>query len=216
MIFTQHLWESALPVYRSILDNLFIQELSNGKLPAHKFEFYIQQDALYLTDFGKALALLAVKAHNQADMLQFLQFAQGAIQVERSLHESYFQLFGITATHQKAPACFSYTNYLLATTALTPLEVGVAAVLPCFWIYREVGKHIWQSAAPGNPYQQWIDTYAGDEFDGLVAKMLEITNRMAAQVTEPVREQMREAFLHASRLEWYFWNDAYHLTTWSV
>ncbi len=204
-----------MPIFESILKQYFIRELTVGSLEKAKFQYYIQQDALYLADFGKALALLAVKSDNQEDMLQFLQFAQGAIVVEKALHENYFQQFQITGTPQKAPACFAYTHYLLSTTALQPLEIGAAAVLPCFWIYREVGKYIWKTAtAANNPYQQWIDTYAGDEFDALVSKMIEITNRLASQTTEAVRTQMLAAYAYSSRLEWLFWNDAYTLAKW--
>lgn len=212
--FSAQAWAHTLPIYESILKHEFISELTLGCLEKTKFHYYIQQDALYLADFGKALALLAVKSDTQEDVLQFLQFAQGAIVVEKALHENYFKTFQIEGTTQKAPACFAYTHFLLSTTALQSIEIGAAAVLPCFWIYREVGKYIWKAALPDNPYQQWIDTYAGDEFDVLVTKMIEITNRLAAQTTETIRQQMMMAFEHSSRLEWAFWNDAYTLTQW--
>lgn len=213
--FSEQAWTGTLPIYKSILKQDFIRELTDGSLPKEKFQYYIQQDALYLADFGRALALLAVKSDSQEDVLQFLQFAQGAIVVEKALHENYFQQFQITGTTRKAPACFAYTHFLLSTTALQPLEIGAAAVLPCFWIYREVGKYIWKTATTvNNPYQQWIDTYAGDDFDALVTQMIAIANRLAAQTTDAVRQQMLEAYTYSCRLEWMFWNDAHTLAQW--
>ena len=39
--------------------------------------------------------------------------------------------------------CLAYTQYLDRQVAATAsLEEAVAAVLPCFWIYREVGLNI--------------------------------------------------------------------------
>ncbi|QKZ14919.1 thiaminase II [Spirosoma sp. KUDC1026] len=216
MRFTDQLWQQITPLYETILSHGFVQELAAGTLPATKFQYYIQQDALYLTDFSRALAQLAVKATAPADILQFTEFATNAIRVERILHEKYFALYDIQPETSKKPACFAYTNFLLATAATQSLAVGVAAVLPCFWIYREVGKSIYAQASPQNPYQAWIDTYAGDDFDWVVSQMLALTDQLAESASPTERDQMKAAFMQSSRLEWYFWNDAYQLEEWQV
>ncbi|WP_080238724.1 thiaminase II [Spirosoma rigui] len=216
MDFTQQLWQDISPVYEAILDHGFVTELLSGTLPAATFQYYIQQDALYLTDFSRVLSQLAARAATPDDMLQFAQFAQNAILVERVLHETYFSLYAIEPETAKMPACFAYTNYLLATTSLQPVAVGAAAVLPCFWIYREVGKFIYQQAIRENPYRSWIDTYAGEAFDQSVSQMLTLTNRFAEQASVSELEAMRDAFRMSSRLEWYFWQDAYTRHRWQV
>ncbi|GAB3548087.1 thiaminase II [Spirosoma fluminis] len=216
MRFTDQLWQQIIPLYETTVSHAFVQELAAGTLPASKFQYYIQQDALYLTDFSRALAQLAVKASTPADILAFAEFAANAIRVERVLHETYFALYNIQPETEKKPACFAYTNFLLAMTATQSLAVGAAAVLPCFWIYREVGKYIYGQAHPQNPYQAWIDTYAGDAFDQAVNQMLDLTERLASEASPAEREKMQTAFVQSSRLEWSFWNDAYQLTNWLV
>ncbi|GAB4050065.1 TenA family protein [Spirosoma litoris] len=216
MRFTEQLWQDISPIYSSILTHGFVDELMTGHLPTATFQYYIQQDALYLADFSRALNQLAARATTPDDMLQFTQFAQNAILVERALHETYFSLYAIQPETTKMPACFAYTNYLLATTSLQSLAIGAAAVLPCFWIYRQVGKHIYERAIQENPYRAWIDTYAGDAFDQSVSKMLDLTDRFAALASPTERIQMQEAFRVSSRLEWYFWNDAYTQNRWLV
>jgi thiaminase/transcriptional activator TenA len=216
MLFTDQLWQQITPLYETILSHGFVQELAAGTLPTTKFQYYIRQDALYLTDFSRALAQLAVKATQPADILQFIEFAANAIRVERILHETYFTRYGIQPATQKEPACFAYTNFLLATTATQSLAVGAAAVLPCFWIYREVGKFIYEQASPQNPYQAWIDTYASNDFDQVVSQMLTLTNQLAESASPTELDQMKAAFIQSSRLEWYFWNDAYRLADWLV
>lgn len=216
MQFTEQLWQDIGPVYDSILQHGFVKKLTAGSLPSPTFQYYIQQDALYLADFSRALNQLAARSAQPDDLLQFTRFAQNAILVERALHETYFALYEIEPETTKMPACFAYTNYLLATTSLQSVAVGAAAVLPCFWIYREVGKFIYQRAVPKNPYRDWIDTYAGEAFDQSVTQMLEITDRFAELAGAAERESMREAFRTSSRLEWYFWNDAYEQTRWLV
>lgn len=216
MRFTDQLWQQIKPVYESILVHGFVRELATGTLPSATFQYYIQQDALYLIDFSRALAQLAVKADTPDDILLLTQFAENAIRVERVLHETYFSLYDIQPETTKMPACFAYTNFMLATTSVQSLAVGAAALLPCFWIYREVGKVVYQQSVSQNSYQAWIDTYAGDAFDEVVTQMLDLTNRLADDASPKERDKMAEAFQQSSRLEWYFWNDAYTMNRWSV
>nr|BCW99981.1 MAG: aminopyrimidine aminohydrolase [Bacteroidota bacterium] len=215
MRFTEVLWREISPIYEAILAHPFNQELMRGTLDRERFLFYLQQDALYLADFGRALALMAARARRTEEVLQFVQFAEGAVRVERALHEAYFQEFGLsTPTRVQAPACFAYTNFLLATVSCRSFEEGMAALLPCFWIYREVGRYIYRHASAGNPYQRWIDTYASEEFSVWVDRAIALTERCSESTSEEGRALMREAFVLSSRLEWMFWDSAYRLERW--
>ncbi|QRR01891.1 thiaminase II [Dyadobacter sandarakinus] len=214
MSFTTYLWEEALPIYRQISQHPFNQELKTGTLPVEKFKFYIAQDSLYLADFARALAAAGSRAGNSHDALDFFQFAQNAILVERALHLSYFKNYEIDNAGTKGPGCFAYTSYLLSVSAFESFEVAVAALLPCFWIYKKVGDDMYASQSSGNPYQSWIDAYGGEEFGHSVRKALDICDRLAEQASAGTCTKMREAYLTASRLEYIFWDDAYHLRTW--
>jgi thiaminase/transcriptional activator TenA len=216
MSFTQQLWKESEGVYEQILSHPFNQALMKGNLDAEPFKFYINQDALYLQDFGRALALIGARSSEPSKLQQFANFAEGTVLVERELHNHYFQKFAIEPTSTKSPTCTLYTNFLLSKAALEPYEVGIAALLPCFWIYREVGNHIYNNAAGNNPYQDWIDTYAGEEFSQLVDQALNITDEVAQSASSTVKESMHEAFLYSTRLEWMFWDSAYRQEPWPV
>lgn len=77
-----------------------------------------------------------------------------------------------------------------------------------------MGRHIFQNAAVNNPYQKWIDTYAGEEFSLAVDKAIEITDETARTTSENARGLMKEAFVKSCRLEWMFWDSAYSLEAW--
>jgi thiaminase/transcriptional activator TenA len=94
--------------------------------------------------------------------------------------------------------------------------VSVAALLPCFWIYWEVGTHLMNTAVPDNPYQPWIDTYADAAFAEGVRKVIAITDRLGADATAGRAEEMLAAFVRASQLEWMFWESAYRLEAWPI
>ncbi|MET7254398.1 thiaminase II [Dyadobacter jiangsuensis] len=216
MKFTDLLWAEALPIFEQIQQHPFNQELKEGTLSLEKFKFYIYQDSLYLADFARALAVAGTKAGNSHELLDFLQFAQNAILVERALHLGYFKEYVIDYQSGKAPGCFAYTNYLMATSAFESYEVAVAALLPCFWIYKQIGDYIYANQATPNPYQNWINAYAGEDFAHSVQKALDICDRLAENASDATRAKMIEAYLTASKLEYVFWDSAYRLEAWGV
>ena len=105
---------------------------------------------------------------------------------------------------------------MLATAYQYSFPVSVAAVLPCFWIYLEVGKHIYRQANKVNPYQKWIDTYVDVDFETSVKDVIEVANIMATKVAATELELMDRVFYRASQFEWMFWDSAYNLETWQI
>ena len=217
MQWSEQAWKEADPVYRRILELDFVRELVTGTLNREKFLFYIQQDALYLAGFGKALAGIAAKLDNTEYSQAFLAFAGECMAVERALHESYLGKKNLPEQLEPSPTCLLYTSYILKQLYDAPLEVAMAAVLPCFWVYKEVGDHILATQSKnGNPYQAWIDTYGGDEFASAVRKAIAICDEVAASCTEARRRAMTEAFVLCTKMEWMFWDSAWKLEAWPV
>ena len=217
MNWSENAWQAVNGIYNSILKMPFIEELSDGSLPMKTFQFYMLQDSYYLEHFGRALALIGAKAHDGEDALAYLQFAENAIVVEQALHESYFKDFGVSDKGIIQPACHHYTHFLRSTAALEPVEVAMAATLPCFWIYKNVGEYIYtHHLAAENPFQNWIETYAGEEFTVSVERAIDLCNKAALQTTPQIRRRMTEAFITASRLEYQFWDAAYNLKRWEL
>ena len=217
MKWTDKAWETISPIYQNIIEMPFIKELQNGTLPLEKFQFYMGQDSFYLENFARSLALIGARAERIDHALDYIRFAEGAIVVEKALHDSYFQEFGLENRGKIEPTTHHYINFLKSTAALDQVEIAMAAVLPCFWIYQEVGDYIYKNQlAEKNPYQKWIDTYAGEEFGELVTKAKKICDVVAENCTATQQKRMTQAFIAGSRLEFMFWNSAYQLKKWEV
>jgi thiaminase (transcriptional activator TenA) len=218
--FSREAWDRNARTYEIIRTMPFNAELAAGTLSEARFKHYITQDAHYLIGFGRALTLAAAKAPNPDRIVQFAKSAEGAIVVERALHGSFFEQYRITpdqfAQTPLSPACHHYVSYLIATAYAEPYEVVLGALLPCFWIYAEVGRNIHARAASANPYRAWIDTYAGEEFHAAVRAVISATDEAAAGASRALRERMHAAFTRATQLEWIFWDSAYRLETWPV
>jgi thiaminase/transcriptional activator TenA len=206
---SEQAWAAALPVYESITEMPFVRELAEGVLSREKFMFYISQDDVYLHHYGQVLAMIAARVPSSAEALDFLEFAGVALIAEREMHA----MFDVEKAACAEPACHHYISFL-KSTGLGPVEIALAAVLPCFWIYKEVGGHIHARSANNNPYQAWIDTYVGEEFDRQVARAIALCDAAAERATPEIRKAMTEAFVTASRLEFDFWDAAYRLRKW--
>lgn len=215
MKWSENAWAEALPIYNDITAMPFIKELVAGTLDVEKFKYYLQQDAHYLEYFARALAIIAAKAQDVDVMLDFIRFSEGAIVVERALHDSYFKEYNIDKRVAMSPTCHHYVHYLQSTVYMADAAIGMAAVLPCFWIYQKVGEYILSIQQKGeNRYQNWIATYGGEEFGLLVQKAIAICDAAAENSTSQQRLKMTEAFITASRLEFSFWDSAYKLEGW--
>lgn len=218
MCFSQEVWQRNLGLYQKTLALPFNQELAQGTLSQDAFSHYVIQDAHYLVAYGRALAVCAAKAFDANDIIQFSQGAKEAIVVERSLHDAFMQDFGITKqqfeTTPLTLACHHYTSFLTATAWSESYPVVLASLLPCFWIYAEVGKDIVNQSVSNNPFQAWIDTYSGEDFHQAVRNVLETIDKVAARCDADTLEKMHQAYTRGAQLEWLFWDSAYRQQQW--
>ncbi len=218
MSFSQDVWQRNLALYQKTLALPFNQQLADGTLNREAFCHYVIQDAHYLVAYGRALAVCGAKAFDADDIIQFTQGAKEAIVVERTLHDGFMQDFGIgKADFENTPltqACHHYTSFLTATAWSESYPVVLASLLPCFWIYAEVGKDIVNQSVANNPYQAWVDTYSGEHFNEAVRNVLATIDRIAERVDADTIEKMHQAYTKGAQLEYLFWDSAYQQKQW--
>jgi thiaminase/transcriptional activator TenA len=219
-LLSARLWAGIEDIYASILAHPFIAGLTDGSLDREAFRFYVVQDAHYLRDYARALSVAAAKAPTEADIGMFAEHAAGGIAVERSLHESFFADFGMSeeevAATPMAPTNLAYTSYLLASVYGGSFPEALGAVLPCYWIYWEVGKTLLRRGSPDPLYRRWIETYGGEEFAAVVQAVLALTDRLEPQLAPADEARVHERFRTTSRYEWMFWEMGYRQERWPV
>ncbi len=218
--FSSELWDSTADIYAEILAHPFVRGLTDGSLPQEAFTFYVIQDALYLRSYARALAAVAGKATSTAGTEMFARHAAGIIDVEMTLHETLLADLDIDAAAadaaEEAPTTLAYTSYLLAAVGGGSYAEGVGAVLPCYWIYWEVGKHLLSQGSPNPRYQKWIDTYGAEEFGGEALEVIAVADRLGPGLGASERARVRQHFRTTSRYEWMFWDMGYRQEQWPV
>ena len=220
MKFTDVLWDSIGGIYKKILEHPFLQGLTDGSLSEDAFVFYAVQDALYLRDFARGLAILGAKAPEDRWLMMFAEHARDTIRVERALHESFFKDWKLTEeeiyTTPLAPNNLLYTSYLLKVAYERPFHEGMGAFLPCYWIYAEVGKELEKRGSPKELFRRWIQTYASEEFDSIVRQVLAVMDKISQGLTESEKELVRQHFVTTSKMEYLFWDMGFNQQRWLV
>lgn len=217
---TAELWSDITDIYDSILVHPFIAGLTDGTLPPESFAFYIVQDALYLRQYAAALAAVASRAPSAEAAAMFARHSAQAVATELGLHACLLPEFGIDprgiAAAEPAPTNLAYTSYVLSVIRGGSYAEGLGAVLPCYWIYWEVGKELVRRGSPDPRFQRWIDTYGGEEFGTVVREVLAEADATGAFLSNAERARVRRHFRATSRYEWMFWDMGYRQESWPV
>jgi thiaminase (transcriptional activator TenA) len=218
--FRDVLKQAAQPIWDAILAHSFLKELGEGTLPHDRFLYFIRQDYLYLFEFARVLCLGGSKAEDLDTLEMFAKHAANAVAVERVMHTGFIRRLRLRAEEllegERTPTTQAYTRHLLAVAREGTLGEVVAAVLPCYWIYLEVGRHL-ATCQPADPiYQDWIKAYGSETFADLVQQQLSLVDRLGTRAPAYERQRMTEHFIQSSRYEYLFWDDAYRLVAWPV
>ena len=234
---SEHIWNASADIFEMILKHPFIVEMIEGTLSTEKFSFYVAQDRMYLRDYSRALSFLAARAPEMTVTNMFARHVANATNVEASLHGRLVKDFRInTEAYRPSPSLVAYKNFLLAMTssesfhiglasraytdfliAMTssePFHVGLAAVLPCYWIYREVGRYAIRRMKEDNPYILWAEVYSGSAYGSSVQEVLDYIDSLS--LSERELEEMKETYRIGAFYEYEFWDSAYRMETWPV
>ena len=182
----------------------FIRGLADGSLPDQEFAYYLGQDALYLNGYSRVLSRAAALAPSEAEQLFWSRSAQQCLEVESELHRNW--LGGRAAAGSPGPVTKAYVDHLHAASLAGSYGVLVAAALPCFWLYAEVGatlhrEFLGAGAPVEHPYADWLRTYADEAFAESTRQAIRYTDAAGRRGSEAERSAMVLAFGQACRYE---------------
>jgi thiaminase/transcriptional activator TenA len=208
-------------IWRSIYAHPFLDELQAGTLPMDRFVYFMRQDYVYLLDFAQVLCLGGAKSPDLKTLEIFTRHALIAVEVERTFHATFGKSLGFSPKRldatPKAPITEAYTRHLQAVARGGTLGEIVAAVLPCYWIYGEVGRRLYRNR-PKRPkiYREWIETYASEDYWKPVREQIRLMDRLGKSANAGEKQLMQSHFILSSRYEFLFWDQAYRLEQWPL
>jgi thiaminase/transcriptional activator TenA len=199
----------------------FVLALARGDLPEAAFRRYLVQDYLFLLHFARAWGLAVYKSDTLAEMRRAQSLVATTLDVEVGLHIEYCRGWDLTearmAAESEAPQTIAYTRFVLDRgLAGDRLDLEVA-LAPCVVGYAEIAAERMADPATrldGNPYRDWLDMYAGAEYQDLARRCAAaLDEQFARRGGEGRFPALVASFATATRLEADFWRmglDAAH------
>ena len=211
------LWRAGCPkAWNAYTEHSFVRGLGDGTLPRAAFVHYLIQDYVFLVHFARAWSLAVVKADTLDEMKICASTVDALVNHEMALHVKTCAAEGLDeATLFAATEEFenlAYTRYVMDAGLQGDFLDLMAALAPCCFGYGEIGLHIKGGASKDTPYIDWINTYADNDYQGVmrnIGQMIDaaIARRMGDDpVNAPRWPQLQKRFTTATKLEIAFWD----------
>lgn len=207
---------ATLDDWKSYIDHEFVHRLGDGTLPKSAFLQYLRQDYVYLHHYARAFALGVVKAGSLEETRLCAEIMHGLTVTELPLHVGICAREGISEDDlyntREEPENLAYTRYVLDCGQAGDFLDLLTALVPCAHGYGEIGVNLAASAKAGTPYQEWIDAYAGADYQEICHKVGKLFDQAAMNRLGPDFEssprwpKLCQIFATASRLEANFWS----------
>ena len=192
----------------------FVEGLRDGTLPRTAFLDYLVQDYVFLFHFARAWALAAAKAETLDEMRTAARTVAALVDEETRLHVATCAAAGIPEAAliaaEEKPANLAYTRYVLEAGHSGDLLDLLAALAPCVLGYGEIGLRLALDGAA--PYRDWIDAYAGDDYQAVCREVGALIDAAAIRrlgpdlAAAPRWTTLAGRFRTATRLEAGFWD----------
>ena len=213
MSFFERLKAKAVAEWRAYTEHAFTAGLADGTLPEAAFRTYLVQDYLFLIDFARAYALAVYKSDTLADMRQAGASLAAILDLEMGLHVRFCAGWGLDEAAMsaavEATGTLAYTRFVLERGMAGDLLDLHVALAPCIVGYAEIAADLMADPATkleGNPYREWIEMYAGEEYRAVAAaEIAQLDSLYARRGGEARFDDLAKTFTTASRLEAGFW-----------
>jgi thiaminase (transcriptional activator TenA) len=191
----------------------FVLALARGDLPEAAFRRYLVQDYLFLLHFARAWGLAVYKSDTLAEMRRAQSLVAATLDIEIGLHVEYCRGWGLSeaemAAEREAPQTVAYTRFVLDRgLAGDRLDLEVA-LAPCMIGYAEIAAERMvdpTTRGDGNRYREWLDMYAGEEYQGLARDCAAaLDEQFARRGGEGRLPSLAASFTAATLLEADFW-----------
>lgn len=198
----------------------FLDALAAGSLRTEQITTYLQQDQLYLKGFTRICQTLAERCADEQEEKLFRESALLCLEAEQGMQSLLWKSLHLDPPSPGKPlhATEAYMKHETRCVGHPSRLVGLAAALPCNWLYADIAQELLQreeAGRPDHPYRVWIDLYAGEEIQDLAQRWIHVLNRWAESASPGEKQEASEAFAASVRHETAFWEQAYRAPVFS-
>ncbi|MEO0914696.1 MAG: TenA family protein, partial [Pseudomonadota bacterium] len=168
---------------------------------------------VFLVHFSRAWSLGVVKSETLEEMKVCAGTVDALVNHEMALHVKTCAAAGIEETAlfeaKEATENLAYTRYVMDAGQQGDFLDLMAALAPCVFGYGEIGARL--ASARETPYRDWIETYAGADYQGVCTTVGDMIDRAVAHRLGDVPQasprwgRLQHRFTTATELEVNFW-----------
>ena len=189
-------------LYHAILCHPLVKGMSGATLPMLLFRNYIIQDYLYLKSYSEFLRVLAMRSTREKEREMLQRHFHDSAGAEVALQESLFPLLDISHTMLEAaeplPGCAQNALFLKEISLSAPIHSALAAIIPCYRSYLEMGRKVASHKPDHTIYSKWAALYSSPEYE---ADVSEIERAVDARATAETELDMEAFYVRGCRLE---------------
>ena len=216
----------SLPIWRAFTQHPFLAGLVDYSLPRESFIYFLQQDYIFLKHYARVWASGASSFTVGNTFERIATFAGIAAEMaaEADNHVKICQRWGISReqleTTVESSATLAYTRFVLDVSRSGDALELLAATGPCLLGYGEAGRWIVKeqskrgvqdrSSEQASAFQDWVEYYAGQEFQKIVRDGIQNMERYAANDPPSLKRTatLQRIWDAAVRLEIGMWDEA--------
>lgn len=219
MSFTDELHRISKELWDRSKSHPFIKELVSGELSEERFRYYLVQDTYYLKHFEHAHTLIIDRTDDEKLKQIQRECRSGLNEAEIVIREDFLAYYDVSDAEvnetQIAPTPYAYTSHIYRHIHEGSLLSALCSLLPCYWLYAEIGHEFVDSHSPHKMYQAFLETYDSDGFNETLNKQISLIDELATNASDTELKEAKEAFLMSSEYELNFWEMAYTKERWS-
>lgn len=202
-------------IWDAYLHHDFVKKLEDKSLKQENFLFYLKQDYIYLLNYAKCYARLALNSNTAKELRFAMKFQNYIVEGEMELHRAILSL-GINADEldikDESLVNIAYSRYMLSVGESGDFLDMLVALSACAigygYIGAEIYKRLGKEKLQNHPYKEWILTYSSDEFQSEIKEFEDFLNSYTQQISQEKFENLSEIFYNVVRLENAFWEHA--------
>ena len=189
-------WSGIADVRDRIHSSPFVRGLIDGRLERSAYRWYLGQDALYLAGYADLLDRASASAPTADEATFWADAARACREEELRLHRDELG----DEVHALSPVTAAYLGQLRAAASHAEHAVLIAAVLPCFWIYADVGAGRTPTTSD-HPYREWLAAYAAEAFHESTRRAIGYVTSAWNAADATTRSRAWDAFRASAELE---------------
>ncbi len=213
--------QESADIFEKIHEHPFVQQILEATLPLDQFEYYCEQDDLYLEGWAEIILSLIgrLSTHSLSEDPDFfadLVFIQTHLNnVKQMIKAGLFnpkRKDNSFARADKSTLVASYLEHLHKASRLDSIAVGLASLFGCYDLYRQIGVYSKkQEFTETHPYYTWLSANYDEEFVETAERIFKLTQRIAEfECTTGIltdRASVIDVASQSYRYEWDFFMD---------